>query len=246
MSRSSIPKSYRVMQRGYSYVQFSATQIIFTTKLSTFLAGAATTTALGAHAQTATGSAEGFASGVTGGGDATVEPADIDELTSLLTGSEPQVIVLKQTSDYLESEGTATGTDCLNVGTDDACQIQIDTGSGCGDKDSTSITYYTAPKTPIDVASNKTIIGVGSVGVIRGKGLRFPDGASNIIVQNVAITDLNPKYVWVSFITGQTRNRNNPSLKRHRPGPERVRTFYKWLCSITVKYKGRVVNTKTQ
>ncbi|KAF4540324.1 Pectin lyase [Lasiodiplodia theobromae] len=166
-------------------------------KLSTFLASVATTTALTAHAQTLTGKAEGFASGVTGGGDATpVEPADIDELTKLLTSDEPQVIVLKQEFDYTDSEGTTDGTGCVNFGTGEACQQQIDMGSGCGDKDSVPITYYTAAKTPIDVASNKTIIGVGSAGVIKGKGLRFRDGASNIIVQNIAITDLNPKYVW--------------------------------------------------
>lgn len=166
-------------------------------KLSTFLAGAATTTAFTACAQTVSGKAEGFASGITGGGDATpVTPADIDELTELLTSEEPQVILLSQEFDFTGTEGTTSGTGCVNFGTDDACQLQIDIGSGCGDKDSVAITYDTAAKTPIDVASNKTLLGVGSSGVLKGKGLRFRDNATNIIVQNIQITDLNPKYVW--------------------------------------------------
>lgn len=49
--------------------------------------------------------------------------------------------------------------------------------------------------TGIFVHSNKTIIGVGSNGVLLGKGMRMVD-VSNIIVQNLMITDLNPKLVW--------------------------------------------------
>lgn len=39
-------------------------------------------------------------------------------------------------------------------------------------------------------ASNKSIVGVGSTGVIRGKGLRLVNGVSNVIIQNVHITEL--------------------------------------------------------
>lgn len=48
----------------------------------------------------------------------------------------------------------------------------------------------------INVGSNKSIIGVGNKGVIRGKGLRMANGAKNVIVQNIHITDLNPQYIW--------------------------------------------------
>jgi pectin lyase len=48
--------------------------------------------------------------------------------------------------------------------------------------------------TGIYVHSNKTIIGVGSNGVLLGKGLRMV-GVSNIIAQNIMI-NLNPKLVW--------------------------------------------------
>lgn len=44
--------------------------------------------------------------------------------------------------------------------------------------------------------SHKTIIGVGSAGIIEGKGLRLANGVSNIIIQNIRITNLNPQYIW--------------------------------------------------
>jgi pectin lyase len=51
-----------------------------------------------AAAVSVSGSAEGFAKGVTGGGDATpVYPDSIDELVSYLGDSEPRVIVLSKT-----------------------------------------------------------------------------------------------------------------------------------------------------
>lgn len=44
----------------------------------------------------------------------------------------------------------------------------------------------------ITVNSNKSLIGEGTSGVIKGKGLRIVSG----VVRNIAITDINPKYVW--------------------------------------------------
>lgn len=76
----------------------------------TFLAGLA-------HVATAVGvvgKAEGFAAGVTGGGNATPQyPKDITELTSWLTDATARVIVLDKTFDYTTSEGTITGTACM-------------------------------------------------------------------------------------------------------------------------------------
>lgn len=145
------------------------------------------------------GTCEGFASGVTGGGDATpVIPADIDELKELLTSDEPQVIILDKTFDFLGSEGTTTETGCAPYGTGDMCQQAIDaTGSWCSsDYESVSVTYDVAATEGIEVASNKTILGIDDKGVLLGKGLRFTDGCSNVIVQNIMISDLNPQYVW--------------------------------------------------
>lgn len=58
------------------------------------------------------------------------------------------------------------------------------------------MTYDNAATKPIDIRSNKSIVGVGDKGVIRGKGFRFVSGAKNVIFQNVHITELNPQYIW--------------------------------------------------
>ncbi|CAH0017087.1 unnamed protein product [Clonostachys rhizophaga] len=169
---------------------------------STFLLALAGLGHLGA-AQTVVGEAEGFASGVTGGGSATAQtPADITELTKWLTDSTPRVIVLDKEYDFTESEGTESGNVCASWGTGSAYQRIIQ--DNCDGKPASTDTWYKAPRTPIDVASNKTIIGVGSKGIITGKGFRFTDGASNIIVQNIKMQKLNPKYVWGGDILGFT------------------------------------------
>lgn len=145
------------------------------------------------------GAAEGFASGITGGGDATPTiPADIEELKTLLTSEGPAVIVLDKTYNFLGSEGTTTETGCAPYGTGEGCQTAIDaTGTWCSsDYPSVQVTYDTAAAEGIQVASNKTIIGVDDKGIMIGKGLRFTNDVSNIIVQNIMITDLNPQYVW--------------------------------------------------
>ena len=165
--------------------------------LSNLLVGIAVTAASVVNAQSVQGAAEGFAAGVTGGGNATpVYPADIEELKALLTSSDPQVIVLSKEYNFIGSEGTTDATVCQSWGTGDGCQVILDTGSGCGDSPSIPFTYDTAGPNPIEVASDKTLIGVGNAGVIRGKGLAFRGGTSNVIVQNIMITELNPEMVW--------------------------------------------------
>jgi pectin lyase len=174
-------------------------------KLSVAVAGAVSILAPVACAQTVSGAAEGFAYGVTGGGNATpVYPADIDELVSYLTSSDPQVIVLQQTFDFTDSEGSTTEDGCAPWGTATGCQLAINANDWCGDNEVVSVTYDNAATTPIDVASDKTILGVGTSGVIKGKGLRFTNDVSNIIVQNIEITGLNPEYVWGGDALGFT------------------------------------------
>ncbi|KAL4926717.1 polysaccharide lyase family 1 protein [Aspergillus undulatus] len=147
-----------------------------------------------------TGAAEGFAKGVTGGGSATpVYPDTIEELVSYLGDSSARVIILTKTFDFTGSEGTTTETGCAPWGTASACQLAINQNGWCTnyqpDAPSVSVTYDNAGVLGITVKSNKSLVGEGS-GVIKGKGLRIVSGASNIIIQNIAITDLNPQYVW--------------------------------------------------
>ncbi|THV84306.1 putative pectin lyase precursor [Aureobasidium pullulans] len=164
-------------------------------KLATSLIGAFVALAQVVTSEAVVGKADGFAYGVIGGGNASPDyPADIEELKSMLTDATPRVIVLKKTYDFTQSEGTIVGNVCLSWGDGHSCQqiIQDD----CGDTPSMTAKWWKAPTQPIDVASHKTILGVGNKGVIRGKGLRFRGGASNIIVQNIQVSDLNNKYVW--------------------------------------------------
>ncbi|KAL4928769.1 polysaccharide lyase family 1 protein [Aspergillus undulatus] len=154
-----------------------------------------------AAAVSVSGSAEGFASGVTGGGDAeAVYPDSIDELVSYLGDDEARVIVLSKTFDFTGSEGTSSETGCAPWGTDDACQVAINANDWCtnyqSDAPSVDVSYDNAGTLGITVNSDKTILGEGSAGVIKGKGLRIVSGVSNVIIQNIAITDINPKYVW--------------------------------------------------
>lgn len=147
------------------------------------------------------GSAPGFASGVTGGGDATpVTPADIDELVSYLTDSEPRVILLDKTYDFSESEGIVTETGCRpssNTCPGAGGQDAINGADWCDSSmESVEVTYDVAATNPINIAGDKSIVGVGSAGVIKGKGLRLANGITNVIIQNIHITDLNPQYIW--------------------------------------------------
>ncbi|KGO78201.1 Pectin lyase fold/virulence factor [Penicillium italicum] len=148
-----------------------------------------------------TGAAEGFAKGVTGGGNAApVYPSTTAELVSYLGDSSPRVIVLTKTFDFTGSEGTTSGTGCAPWGTGSTCQVAINQDNWCKNYEpnapSTPVTYDNAGTLGIIVQSNKSIVGSGSAGTIKGKGLRIVSGANNIIIQNIAITDINAKFVW--------------------------------------------------
>ncbi|OJZ91488.1 polysaccharide lyase family 1 protein [Aspergillus luchuensis CBS 106.47] len=151
-----------------------------------------------AQSSIVSGSAPGFAAGVTGGGDATpVYPTTIDELKEYLTSSSPQNIVIEGTFDFVGSEGTKTYQACniYDCTPDNGGQAILNTLGGCGDTSTYDVTIDVAGYQGINVASDKTLVGKGTGAVLNGKGLRFV-GVSNIIIQNIEITNLNPKYVW--------------------------------------------------
>ncbi|KAL2131843.1 hypothetical protein VTI74DRAFT_4557 [Chaetomium olivicolor] len=158
-------------------------------------------TALAQTAAAVTGAAEGFAKGVTGGGSANpVYPKTTAELVSYLGDSQPRVIYLDRTFDFTGTEGTATETGCAPWGTGSACQTAINKNSWCNNYQpnapKVSVKYDKAGILGITVKSNKSLVGIANKGVIKGKGLRIVGGVSNIIIQNVHITNLNPQYVW--------------------------------------------------
>ncbi|KAF4344892.1 pectin lyase precursor [Fusarium beomiforme] len=144
--------------------------------------------------------AEGFASSTTGGGSAgAVYPKTAAELVSYLGDSSPRVIYLDRTINFIGTEGTASETGCAPWGTGSQCQLAINQNNWCGNYQpnapKVNVRYDKAGILGITVGSNKSLIGVGSKGVIRGKGLRIIN-AKNVIIQNVHITELNPQYVW--------------------------------------------------
>lgn len=156
---------------------------------------------LGKRAEAVVGSPEGFAASATGGAaGSTVYPTTTDELVGYLASDGPLTVVLTKTFDFTSTEGTVAGTGCAPWGTATACQVAIDQDSWCEnyepDAPSVTVSYYAAATLGISITSDKSLIGSGSAGVIKGKGIRIVSGASNVIVQNIEITNLNPKYVW--------------------------------------------------
>ncbi|KAE9292907.1 hypothetical protein PF008_g24942 [Phytophthora fragariae] len=158
------------------------------------------------------GTAPGFAAGTTGGGNAKpVYPTTIKELATYLSDVEPRVIVLNQEFKFVNTEGSTTESGCRPTnnqqclaknngfkGQDAILQVGDSTMQQTGGCDSGGIsiqvTYDNAPKTPLTVASDKTLVGEGTKGVLNGKGLTIE--GSNVIIQNIHITNLNPHLVW--------------------------------------------------
>ncbi|PYH78618.1 pectin lyase-like protein [Aspergillus uvarum CBS 121591] len=147
-----------------------------------------------------TGKAFGFASGTTGGGNAAAAtPSSLAQLKEWITDDVARTIMIDREWDFTRTEGTTTGKCCSTKTT--TCPGGTSKGQAwiqdhCDDGTWISCTYDNAAKSPLDVGSNKSIVGVGSKGVLKGKGLRVRGGNSNVIIQNIHITDLNPEYVW--------------------------------------------------
>ncbi|KAG6580182.1 pectin lyase F [Phytophthora cinnamomi] len=158
------------------------------------------------------GSAQGFAAGTTGGGNTEpVYPATIDELAKYLSDKQARVIVLKQEFNFVGTEGNSTSAGCRPTNNQqclarhngfqgqDVILMDGDTSmkqtGGCDSGGiSIQVTYDNAPKKPLTVASDKTLVGEGTKGVLNGKGLLIE--GSNVIIQNIHITNLNPHLVW--------------------------------------------------
>ncbi|KAG8962491.1 hypothetical protein FRC00_009382 [Tulasnella sp. 408] len=135
--------------------------------------------------------------GTTGGaGGATVTPTTQAELITYLADNTARTIILTKIFDFtsylvkLASHGVAA----LTLKCYSALRLPL-TQAGPGST-KYNVTYNTAGASKnLVVGSNKTILGHGSNAGIKGIGLRM-NGVSNIIIQNIQITDLNPQYVW--------------------------------------------------
>ncbi|CAE6498221.1 unnamed protein product [Rhizoctonia solani] len=148
----------------------------------------------------AIGTAFGYGAGTTGGGTATAAvPSSTDELISWLGDDTARVILIDKTFDFTSTEGTVTGSGCIPWTCTPGAQIAINLNSWCDndqpDAETTTVTYNKAGISGISVRSNKTLLGKGTAGWIKGKGLRIA-GGSNIIIQNIRFSDINAAYVW--------------------------------------------------
>ncbi|GMF55380.1 unnamed protein product [Phytophthora fragariaefolia] len=179
------------------------------------LLGAVVAVVLAQHglaASISTGTAQGFAAGTTGGGNAKpVYPATVKELATYLSDAEPRVIVLNQEFKFINTEDSTTESGCRPTNNQqclaknngfkgqDAILMDGDTSmkqtGGCDSGGITvDVTYDNAAKAALAVTSDKTLVGEGTKGVLNGKGLIIT--GSNVIVQNIHITNLNPHLVW--------------------------------------------------
>ncbi|KAJ7173438.1 pectin lyase-like protein [Mycena filopes] len=136
----------------------------------------------------AVGTPFGLAAGTTGGGSATPSvPSSLAELTTWLSDSTARVILLESIYDFTSNEGTTTGTICKPWTCSPNPQFAIDANSWCENDEPSAAkstgTWYVAGTKPLTVASNKTLLGKGSSGGLKGKGLKIT-GANNIIIQN--------------------------------------------------------------
>ncbi|CEL62162.1 hypothetical protein RSOLAG1IB_10257 [Rhizoctonia solani AG-1 IB] len=145
----------------------------------------------------AVGSPFGYATGTTGGaGAAQAIPTSTAQLKSWLEDNVTRNILLDRTYDFTDTEGSVTETGCKPWTCSPNPQLAINANNWCSaDAAKVSVTYKKAGTSGLIVGSNKTILGKGSSGWIKGKGLRLT-GSTNVIIQNIRISDLNPQYVW--------------------------------------------------
>ncbi|KAI1330741.1 putative pectin lyase E [Xylariaceae sp. FL0255] len=129
----------------------------------------------------------------------TVYPTTVAEVKSYLTSTEPQNIchLWNLWLDFVGSEGTTT----YRAGNTYACtpsaggQAMLNTLDRCGSASLYDVTIDTAGYEGINVQSDKTLVGKNGA-TLYGKGFLRMVGISNIIIQNIEITNLKPAYVW--------------------------------------------------
>lgn len=154
----------------------------------------------------------GFGRAVTGGaGGAKVRVTTADQLRNALCGSTsggycsdntPRVIELASTIDFGDSEGTAqvqgchANQICTAPAKSEITLLTNPSFTHCDGKTKFNVTYKKAATRGLLVGSNKTLVGVGRSGAIKGKGLLLMGGVNNIIVRNLSFTDIGQGFVF--------------------------------------------------
>ncbi|KAI1871924.1 hypothetical protein JX265_005910 [Neoarthrinium moseri] len=127
-------------------------------------------------AQAVSGTVYRFATGVTGGGSAkAAAPANIEELTEWLSDETARVIVTDE-EEYDFTATTTTEAGCSRISFPLASGGQLYIGDlSCGGSEHYQQQWQ---------------------GALNGKGLSLKRGASNVIIQGIEFTNINPEYVW--------------------------------------------------
>ena len=153
-----------------------------------------------------------MARGITGGAAGpTVRVSTPDELKYALchsaaggvcTDDAPRTIEVASTIDLSDTESTghiqachATSI-CTAPLQTEATLVMHPQDTHCDGKPLFDVTYRKAAVRGMLVGSNKTLLGVGAAGAIKGKGLLLQNGVHNIIVRNLAFTDINQGLVF--------------------------------------------------
>ncbi|KAH6619894.1 pectin lyase [Boeremia exigua] len=152
----------------------------------------------GTTAQKVVGKAYGFGAGATGGGSAAaVKPKDAAELKKLLADDVARTIVLDKTFDFTGSAASGVGCDRKSCSSTSGGQLYLgDLSCGGSDNVAKTVKYNSGGTSPLVVGSNKSILGVGGKGIIKGTGLQVKANAKNVIVQGIELTTINPGVVW--------------------------------------------------
>lgn len=153
-----------------------------------------------ASAQAVVGKAYGFAQGVTGGGSAAaVTPTTAEELANYLSDDTARVILITKEFDFTGETASGSGCNRKSCSATDGGQFYLGELSCAASDDNvavSSIKYDTAGPAALKVGSNKSILGVGGKGVLKGKGLSLAKDAKNVIIQGLEFTNINPGVVW--------------------------------------------------
>ncbi len=148
---------------------------------------------------------------VTGGaGGTTVRVSTMAELAQALCDSTsggycsdntPRIIEVASTIDMTDADGSGTSQACNAVNVCPATmksEVTLKLTSNithCDGKTLFDVSYKKAALNPLTVGSNKTLIGIGKNGVLKGKGLRL-NGVSNVIIRNLSFTDIGHGLVF--------------------------------------------------
>jgi len=149
----------------------------------------------------------GFGRGTTGGaGGEIVHVSTPDQLrhelcrsldaTGHCSDSTPRVVVVDTTIDFRGLEGPTSGLGCYPYKNKSESLVLLNNkDTHCDGFPTSQISYDKVGEDPVMVGSNKSVVGAGSKGWIKGTGLRLVS-VKNVVIQNLTITDINPSVIF--------------------------------------------------